>query len=141
MRLVAISAFCAALLFGMPAMAKVFPGPVPADVLSVYDGDTFTALAHPWPDIDVTVRVRVKGVDAPEIRGKCESEKERARAARHRVRALVKDGVSLTAISDDKYNRKAAHVILPDGRDLADILVSEGYGRRYDGGKRESWCD
>lgn len=137
-----VPAGLAAALMAVPAMAaRDYPGPVPADVVSVYDGDSFTALAHPWPGLDVTVRIRVKGVDTPEIRGKCESEKEAARAARNRVRELVKGGVLLARISDDKYSRKAARVFLPDGRDLAEILVTEGYGRRYDGGRREGWCD
>lgn len=141
MRLSVLAGLVAALMAAPAMAARDYPGPVPADVISVYDGDSFTALAHPWPGLDVTVRIRVKGVDTPEIRGKCEREKKAARAARNRVRGLVKGGVLLARISDDKYSRKAARVLLPDGRDLAEILVSEGLGRRYDGGRREGWCD
>ncbi len=32
-------------------------------------------------------------------------------------------------------------VALADGRSLAGLLITEGLGREYDGGRREGWCD
>jgi hypothetical protein len=32
-------------------------------------------------------------------------------------------------------------VVCADGVRLADVLIAEGLGRAYDGGKRESWCE
>ncbi len=61
---------------------EINPGPIAADVVRVYDGDTLTVDAHPWPHITVRTSVRVDGIDAPEIRGKCDSEKALAREAR-----------------------------------------------------------
>ncbi len=46
-------------------------GPISAKVIKVYDGDTFTVKAYPWPGITAKASVRVDGVDSPEIRGKC----------------------------------------------------------------------
>src|SRR6185312_332928 len=40
----------------------------PADVLRVIDGDTFEARVHVWPGLDITTKVRLRGVDAPEMR-------------------------------------------------------------------------
>ncbi len=68
---------------------EIIPGPVTADVVSVYDGDTLTVDAHPWPQITVRTSVRVDGIDAPEIRGKCDSEKAMAREARELARESV----------------------------------------------------
>jgi len=51
-------------------------GPVSAKVIKVYDGDTFTVEAYPWPSLEAKTSVRVNGVDTPEIRGKCEAEKQ-----------------------------------------------------------------
>ena len=34
-----------------------------------------------------------------------------------------------------------AHVYLKSGESLADLLIVNGYGRPYDGGTRQSWCD
>jgi endonuclease YncB( thermonuclease family) len=112
-----------------------------ATVLSVYDGDTFTARAKIWPSVEVETSVRVDGVDTPELRGKCPKEVALARAARDRVKELTAEGVILTRIRHGKYaGRVVARVLLPDGSDLAVLLVKEGFGREYHGGKRESWC-
>ena len=62
--------------------AQHYDGPIVADVVSVYVGDTLTVDAHPWPQITMRVSVRVNGIDTPEIRGKCEEEKVLAQNAR-----------------------------------------------------------
>ena len=64
-----------------PATAWTDPaitGPVSAKVVKVYDGDTLTVEAYPWPGITATASVRINGVDTPEIRGKCDTEKQKA---------------------------------------------------------------
>jgi len=60
----------------------IITGPVSAKVIKVYDGDTFTVEAYPWPGITANTKVRLNGLDTPEIRGKCESEKRKAIEAR-----------------------------------------------------------
>ena len=57
-------------------------GPISAKVIKVYDGDTFTVEAYPWPGLEAKASVRVDGVDTPEIRGKCDEEKQKAIEAR-----------------------------------------------------------
>ncbi len=79
MRLLAIIALALVLVPAVALASEIVPGPVTADVVSVYDGDTPTVDAHPWPQITVRTSVRVDGIDAPEIRGKCDSEKAMAR--------------------------------------------------------------
>ncbi|WP_413204491.1 thermonuclease family protein [Rhodospirillum sp. A1_3_36] len=122
----------------------VISGPVQAEVQSVYDGDTMKVLAAIWPDQVVLTSVRLNGVDTPEIRGKCPEEKAKAKAARDRVRALVAENgsrVLLLGVQRGKYaGRVVANVAMPDGRDLSQVLVSEGLARLYDGKTRQSWC-
>lgn len=114
---------------------------VPADVISVYDGDTFKAQAHPWPGMSIDVSVRVNGIDTPEIRGKCESEKQAAIAARDYVRGVLGESVTLKNVKRGKYaGRVVADVYLTDGRSLTGLLIASGLGRAYDGGKRSGWC-
>lgn len=67
----------------------------PARVLSVYDGDTVKVEAAMWPGLTWKGSVRVEGVDTPELRGKCEAEKRKARAARDFVRERVGKRVTL----------------------------------------------
>jgi len=117
---------------------------MPATVDYVYDGDTFAAVAHIDNNTNADVRVRLINIDTPEMNGKCESEIKRANAARNRLMQLVPRGtvVELKNIKDDKYiGRIDANVILPDGRDVGNILIREKFGRAYNGGKRKSWCD
>ena len=116
---------------------------VTALVTDVYDGDTFTVDAEVWPDIGWSGSVRVRNVDTPEIRGDCDQEKRLAVAARDFVRELLTDeAVTLTEVDNDVYGgRVLAHVQLKDGENLAELLIANGYGRPYDGGTRQSWCD
>ncbi|KKJ75469.1 hypothetical protein WH95_18650 [Kiloniella litopenaei] len=114
---------------------------VPADVISVYDGDTFKAKAHPWPGMSIDVSVRVNGIDTPEIRGKCDGEKQAAIAARDYVREVLGGSVILRNVKHGKYaGRVVADVYLTDGRSLTELLIASGLGRTYDGGKRSGWC-
>ena len=54
----------------------------PADVLRVIDGDTFEARVRVWPGLDVDTKVRLRGIDAPELHARCGDEKVKAEAAR-----------------------------------------------------------
>ena len=42
--------------------ADPIPGPINARVVSVYDGDTSTVDAAPWPGVTIRTRVRVAGL-------------------------------------------------------------------------------
>ena len=122
--------------------ADAIPGPIVATVIGVYDGDTLTVNAYPWPGMTIRIAVRINGIDTPEIRGLCDAEKELAKRARDYVRATVGDHVQLTNVTMGKYaGRVIADVLLADGRSLAALLIAEGLGREYDGGRREGWCD
>ena len=58
---------------------RMLPGPVAVTPLRVIDGDTFEARAPVWFGQEITVLVRVRGVDAPETNGKCVREVAMAR--------------------------------------------------------------
>ena len=111
-------------------------------MVNVYDGDTLTVDAHPWPQITLRVSVRLHGIDTPEIRGKCPSEKEDAQRAKDRTQSLVGTKVILSKIFLGKYaGRVVANVANSDGIDVAQALIVEGLARPYDGGARPGWCD
>ncbi|KQT52594.1 MULTISPECIES: thermonuclease family protein [unclassified Aureimonas] len=117
-------------------------GPVSAEVVKVRDGDTLEVEAHIWPGQVARVAVRLRGVDAPELKAKCDSEKTAALVARDRLTALVgTDGVTLFDISGDKYfGRVLAKVASGEEPDLAKLLLREGLVAPYDGGRRRDWC-
>jgi endonuclease YncB( thermonuclease family) len=118
-----------------------FPGPVRAHVARVIDGDTFEALADIWLDQQVVIRVRIAGMDAPELRARCDAERSRAEAARDYLTRRIEGGeVRLSAVHFDKYGgRVDAEVIDARGR-IADAMIRARLARAYDGGHRDGWC-
>lgn len=123
------------------ALAEILQGPIVADVVSNYDGDTITVRAHIWPGQTVETGVRVEGVDTPEIRGKCPKERRLAVVARDMTKRLVGARVQLRDIRPGKYaGRVVARVFISDGQDLAEVLIQNALGRPYAGGKRKGWC-
>lgn len=117
---------------------------VPARVGHIIDGDTFSGVVKLEGDIEISVRVRLRNVDTPEINGECEYEKTKAQQARARLGEIIPVGtmVELTNIKDDKYlGRIDANVFDSRGRDVGNVLVREGLGRKYNGGRRDKWCN
>lgn len=132
-----------ALLAGAAGGAEnVIPGPIPARVTGVIDGDTIQVSARIWLGQDVDTRVRLAGADAPELNGGCEAERRLARRARDFVRALAGGGrVVLSHVAYGKYaGRVVARVRAPGGEDFSDALIEAGLAREYGGGRRLSWC-
>ncbi|MGE0094038.1 MAG: thermonuclease family protein [Alphaproteobacteria bacterium] len=130
-------------LLAVPARAtETLPGPVPAEIVSVVDGDTLSVRAHIWLGQEVATLVRLAGIDTPELNGACESERVRARAARDYLERAVADGsVTLAQIRYEKYaGRVMAKVAAADGGDLSQRMIAAGHARAYDGGKRLPWC-
>lgn len=115
----------------------------PAEVLRVIDGDTFEARVHLWPGLDITTRVRLRGIDAPELKARCEGERARAEAARAALRAILDQGeVGVSRVTLDKYGgRVVADASTQGTPDVSAALLNAGIARRYGGGHREGWCD
>ncbi len=113
-----------------------------SEITSIYDADTFRINIKGYPDvIGKHIPVRVLGIDAPELRGKCQSEKDKARAAKQFTVAILRNGnvIELRNIQRGKYFRLLADVYI-DGRSLGQDLINSGHARTYNGGKRSGWC-
>ncbi len=118
------------------------PGPIPAELIRVVDGDTVDVRARIWLGQAVETRVRIAGVDAPELRGGCDAEKAVARRARERLETILASGpVALHEVRFGKFaGRVVARVVTASGVDPAPLLVAEGLARAYDGDARDPWC-
>jgi len=103
-----------------------------AIITKVYDGDTVTA------DIDLGmqmwmkgVKLRLLGIDAPEIRSKDLAEKAAAIQARERLKDLILGKeVFLETKKRGKYGRWLVTIIINDC-DVKDILLEEGLVSEY----------
>lgn len=111
-------------------------------ITSIYDADTFRANIWGWPEvIGHRMAIRINGIDAPEIRGKCAKEKEAAQKAKQFTVQALRSGktIELRNIQRGKYFRLIADVYI-DNKSLADQLIQAGHARPYNGGTRLSWC-
>ena len=121
----------------------ILPGPIPARVDRVVDGDTVVVVATIWLGQTLTTHVRIAGVDTPELRGDCPAERELARAARDGLAdLLVSSEVTLHGVRMGTFaGRVVAQVRNAQGRDVGQALLTQGLARAYDGGgARPGWC-
>ncbi len=154
---------------GRLGAADSLPGPLPARVVSVIDGDTLEVRVHIWLGQILDTRVRLAGIDAPELKGKCDREKDLARRARAYILARLDatgadptgadaggadaggaeaGGTAAAAavirLREVRYGKFAGRVIARvetlDGADLGQGLIAAGLARPYDGRRRISWC-
>ena len=96
-------------------------------VVGVTDGDTIKVRVD-----GVTERIRLIGLDAPELKGnECWSQK-----ASSRMQGLVQ-GRSVQLVPDptqadrDRYGRLLRHVVTEDGRLVAQVLIEGGFATEY----------
>ena len=112
-------------------------------VISVYDGDTFRVDIDSLPPIvGKNIRIRLNGLDTPEIQGKCQYEKDLALKARDFVRNKLANAkeIKLTKLQRGKYFRVVADVMV-DGVSLEQELLENELAYKYSGGKKTSWCN
>ena len=113
-----------------------------AKVGRVIDGDTIDAVIDVGFGIEVTERLRFKGIQAPEIFGKPTDDPDykRGMEAKHFVeRRLAENDGQFEVITSKrgKWRRWLADLHLPDaGRTLSEELIDQGLAADYD-----SWLE
>lgn len=115
---------------------------------NVYDGDTFSLIFIYNREI-IKYRCRTLGYDSPEMKPSLENpnrnkEIEMAKLAKHRFQELLSKNpngtVRVLCHKFDKYGRILVEIWNEvDEKSINDIMVEEGHGRKYDGGKKELW--
>jgi micrococcal nuclease len=118
---------------------RTVPGPVPARIIRVIDGDTVLVVAHPWPGHAVRVSVRLRGIDTPERRSRCDGERRAANQARRELERLVSNAptVNLINVSGGKYYGRVLADLKAGARDVAAAMLQSGLATPYKGGKRQ----
>ena len=106
------------------------------------DGDTFEARVHLPQDLHLITRVRLRGIDAPELKASCAQELQMAEAASAALRALLGEGdVRIFNIGPDKYDgRVVADVTTRRSGNVSTAMLAAGHARSYGGGHRSGWC-
>lgn len=114
-------------------------------VLSIYDGDTLKVqLNNVDPIFGENISIRVKSIDAPEIRTKNKCEKTKAKEALSIVQGRLKlaTQVNLKNCTRGKYFRLVCDVYF-DNKSIAQELIQKNLAYQYDGGKKRdiNWCN
>jgi endonuclease YncB( thermonuclease family) len=103
---------------------------------------TFEARVHLEGGLEMTTRVRLRGIDAPELKASCPRELQMAEAAGNALRGLLDEGeVTIYNIGPDKYNgRVVADAATRRTDNVSAALLASGHVRSYGGGHRSGWC-
>jgi len=101
----------------------------------VIDGDTFDATIDLGFSTLKKERLRLKGVDTPEMRTSNNREKNAAILVTEFVKHLLKDR-ELVIKTNKKggFGRYIADIYLPQGGTLSDFLLKRGLAREYEAG-------
>jgi len=115
-------------------------------ILEVIDGDTIRIEANFLPQpLKPSLLLRINGVDAPEkgSRAKCAEERVMSKNALNYVKDLFQKGIQQKVLITkwDKFGGRVLGDVLIGDRYLSELLISNGFAKKYNGGKKESWCD
>lgn len=106
-----------------------------------FDGDTcrFTIADLP-PSLGEKAPVRLRGLDAPEMRAGCPEEKILAIKSRDSLTTFLAAAkrIDLIDLRRGHFERFRATVMI-DGKDAAAIMIAAGLARPWRG-RRENWC-
>ena len=106
-----------------------------AELVRVIDGDTVDCVNDLGFDIKYKCRVRLKGINTPEVRTRDLEEKKRGLAAKDRVIELF-EGQETFIIKTEldkkgKYGRILGTIIINNDESINQILLSEGHAEVY----------
>ena len=118
---------------------------LPLTFQHVYDGDTIVVTYDPLPEPLNKLRIRLEGIDTPElgIRSRCESENLRAVAAKAYLVELLsaERELHLYDYHWDKYGGRILGELRVTGGNVADLMIAAGHALPYHGvGTRSDWC-
>ena len=103
-----------------------------AIVKRVIDGDTLDVMIDQGFRNYREERLRVLGIDTPELSRGNDESKALGLRAKNRVEELCGDAeVIIRTEKGDSFGRWLATITLHDGRDLGTLLIREGLARPY----------
>ena len=115
---------------------------------NIYDGDTFSVIFEYNNEI-IKYRCRCMGYDTAEMKPlktkeNRDEEKELALRAKKRLEELLNKHptklIKIECLDFDKYGRLLVNVWnMVDSKSINDIMIEEGHGKAYTGGKKEKW--
>lgn len=105
------------------------------EIVKIVDGDTVDLVLDLGFSTFIQQRLRLKGIDTPEMNSSNENERLIANEAKGYVNLWLINQKKLTVktFKDDKYGRIIAEIYGDDSVCLNKILIDNGYAWEYDG--------
>jgi micrococcal nuclease len=105
-------------------------------VSSIYDGDTVNVVFYHKRE-PIKYKVRLYGIDTPEIRTRDKKEKELGYKARDYLREIMLEKTVLVEFMKyDKYGRILGVFYDKNNNNINKIMVDNGYAKEYFGGTK-----
>jgi len=120
---------------------KPMSGYYMTQVDKVYDGDTFYGWTRTFIYQGTYMKIRIRGISAPEIRGSDACEKKLAYASRDYLKKILTSSsfIRLDKLGYDSFGRVLAEVNISQGS-VAVLMIQAGYARPYIKGDTMPWC-
>jgi micrococcal nuclease len=112
-----------------------------AKVIDVYDGDTCTIAM--WIGFQkYSFKMRLFGIDTPELRTKNAAEKEAGYKAKDHLSSLIlgKKVKIVFADKEEKFGRLLGTIYL-GGKNINQMMITSGHAKEYFGGKKEEYTN
>lgn len=109
------------------------------EINKIVDGDTVDCTIDLGFGISCKQRLRLHGIDAPELNTKDYRERTLAEGSSSFLSRWINDNKNnliVQTFKDDKYGRMLAKFITTDGRCVNDEMIKLGYAWHYDGSVR-----
>jgi len=112
-----------------------------AKVIEIYDGDSCTIAM--WVGFQrYSFKLRLFGIDTPELRTKNAAEKEAGYKAKEYLVGLIlgKKVKIVFADKEEKFGRLLGTIYL-NGKNINQMMVTAGHAKEYFGGKKEEYSN
>lgn len=112
-------------------------------ITKIIDGDTVELEVDFLPiELGKYIRLRIYGIDTPELHGQCIDEVEKAKKAKKFLADFIKAGKKVTIIlkGKDKYFRLLGDIMI-DGKLASSIMIESKHAIEYKGTSKKDWCN
>lgn len=121
-----------------------FPGEgrsLQAQLIRVLDGDTIEVIVNLGVRemVPLRMKVRLSGIDAPEIHSLNEAEKRAGNYVKKRLEQMLKGDLTVEFSGWDKFGGREIGIVYANGVNVNNVLLEKGFVRAYGGEKKRPW--
>jgi micrococcal nuclease len=102
-----------------------------ATITDVHDGDTATAIVDLGFRVKMQIKIRLYGINAPEMRGETKEAGKDSQVALSNM--ILNKNVTIVTRKDkqEKYGRWLAHIVTEDGLNVNEEMIKLGKAIKY----------